>query len=799
MASRLLIARPLAPAPQEEPGSRLWAMAIIGTYAIASLAYGFLSDAPWDDDCVVRYFHAREAWRDPTHFFSVWNRPLFMVLFAPAALLGREAMMVQMIGLSAWSGWLLYRALQRLGASHAHAVLPFFFFQAFYFTISRNFLTEPVAVAVICLGLHALVHQRYALFALMGGLLPLARLELVVILPLWAIALLHAKQWRSIGWMALPLAALMVLGYFVKDTTNPLWLVEDTLGKEGGNRYGHRDAWHYFQRFAYVTGPVVFFFLIVGLLERAATRRLDLFVVGQGIGILLLYVVFSTSLDTGNSAGFLRNLIPMTPFVALLAYDGLMAWYGRTRAATAAGEPTTSLARDERRRQKKAVATRPTAPVWWTLGRVHLFGLIAVAILLFFFSKQLEAHHKISETTDRTPALIGAVLWLVGLALAVRWRGAPAPHGLLAPLGAAVGAGALAFALWTERPDAHLNHERKAISVVSALYKNSYLRQWPLYANHAWFFWPSDLGYPDPQRYRTLNKAGLDAAPPNSVALWENHYANRLQGDLPLDDLYKRGDLVELMHVVSRDRRAVIGLFQKSDGTAGSNTRLRERFLREHPGNVHALHAIQLDLSRARRHEEALETARRMVAADSTYGEGRLAVGQALFDLQRYGDAAEAFRLALEHDTALHALHYSIALCHLRMSDHAGAVKALRPFLRRNRKSKEGHELLGVAYYHQQKYDSAGTAFDRCLQIDPRMVSAWMNRASTRLAQNRFDAALGDIESALRIEPGNRTALLSKAGILIRKGQRDAGCSLLRQLAAAGDAAAQQQLALCGR
>ncbi len=798
MTSSILLSRPLAPSLGEERASRIWALGIIGAYVIASLVYGFLSDAPWDDDCVVRYFHAREAWSDPAHFFSVWNRPLFMLLFAPTALLGREVMMVQMIALSAWSGWLLYRALRHTGARDAHWVLPFFFFQAFYFTISRNFLTEPVAVAVICLGLHALVHQRYTLFAILGGLLPLARLELIVILPIWAIALLQAGQWRRIAWMAVPLLVLMVAGYFVKDTSNPLWLLEETLGKEGKNRYGHRDVWHYFHRFAYVTGPVVFYFLVVGLLERAARRRIDLFVYAQGVGILLLYVIFSTTLDTGNSAGFLRNLIPMTPFVALIAYDGLMAWTGRSREAQGEAASAQPLSRDERKRQKRA-APRREAPAWWKHGRVHAFGLIAVALLHLYFSRKLEAHHKISEVVDRAPAVIGAVLFVAGLVLAIRWRARPVPSALFATLSASVGAAALAFALWTERPDAHLNHERKAVSVVSALYKGSYLREWPLYANHAWFFWPSDLGYPDRDKYRTLNKAGLDAAPVGSVLLWENHYANRLQGDQQLDDLYKRSDLVELMHVVSRDRRAIVGLFQKTDGTPVDAAAKRERFMREHPGSAYALHAVNLEQSRARRFNEALETARSMVVADSAYVEGRLAIGQAYFDQQRYMEAAASFTQALKQDTALHALQYSVALCHLRANDNAGAVKAIRPYLRRNRKSKEGYELLGVAYYNQQKFDSAGTAFDQCLKIDQRMISAWLNRASCRLAQNRLDAALGDVDAALAIEPGNRTALLSKAGILLRKGRRDEGCNLLRQLAAAGDPAAQQQLALCAQ
>ncbi|HRD51367.1 MAG TPA: hypothetical protein PKY96_01835 [Flavobacteriales bacterium] len=56
-----LIARPLLPVTDGDGSGRIWAFGWIGVYLLASLAHGFLSDAPWYGDCVSRYFHAREA------------------------------------------------------------------------------------------------------------------------------------------------------------------------------------------------------------------------------------------------------------------------------------------------------------------------------------------------------------------------------------------------------------------------------------------------------------------------------------------------------------------------------------------------------------------------------------------------------------------------------------------------------------------------------------------------------------------------------------------------------------------
>ena len=43
--------------------------------------WGLLSDATWDDDCATRYYNARDAIQNPLQFISIWNRPLFVILF----------------------------------------------------------------------------------------------------------------------------------------------------------------------------------------------------------------------------------------------------------------------------------------------------------------------------------------------------------------------------------------------------------------------------------------------------------------------------------------------------------------------------------------------------------------------------------------------------------------------------------------------------------------------------------------------------------------------------------------------
>ena len=44
---------------------------------------------------------------------------------------------------------------------------------------------------------------------------------------------------------------------------NIFWLFDATFGQQHeGNIYGHTDFWHYFQRYIYIIGPVIFYFFL---------------------------------------------------------------------------------------------------------------------------------------------------------------------------------------------------------------------------------------------------------------------------------------------------------------------------------------------------------------------------------------------------------------------------------------------------------------------------------------------------------------------------------------------------------
>ena len=238
----------------------LLSLVFIAFYLISSVVWYMNTDAPWDDDCVARYFNCLKAPENPANFVSLWNRPLFMVIFTyPYVWFGKSAILLMPL-LSAISAWLLYKALDKIKVPHAWIVVPFLLMQSFYFVISGSALSEPLASFLIALGFYLLVNKRFLWFAVVGSLLPLARLELSLLLGIWGLILIVEKKLKYLP--------LLITGVVLWNTAAGIitgdwaFLYSATLGNgQDSNRYGHQTFGHYFQRLIYVVGPVVFYFL----------------------------------------------------------------------------------------------------------------------------------------------------------------------------------------------------------------------------------------------------------------------------------------------------------------------------------------------------------------------------------------------------------------------------------------------------------------------------------------------------------------------------------------------------------
>ena len=172
-----------------EPDEKWIILGLIAVYVL-TVIWGLLSDATWDDDCATRYYNAREALQNPRQFISIWNRPLFIILFTLPLQLGKHMIVFQMAFISIISCYALYKTALIKQIPNAYLIIPFTVFQTYYFPISFNALAEPLAAFIISLGILFHTQKKYLAFTLVGAFLPLARLELSPLLLLWGFILL---------------------------------------------------------------------------------------------------------------------------------------------------------------------------------------------------------------------------------------------------------------------------------------------------------------------------------------------------------------------------------------------------------------------------------------------------------------------------------------------------------------------------------------------------------------------------------------------------------------------------------
>ena len=63
---------------------QLLVFGLLAIYLLTAIIWQFLTDAPWDDDCITRYYNAKEALNNPGTFISIWDRSIIhFVVFYP--------------------------------------------------------------------------------------------------------------------------------------------------------------------------------------------------------------------------------------------------------------------------------------------------------------------------------------------------------------------------------------------------------------------------------------------------------------------------------------------------------------------------------------------------------------------------------------------------------------------------------------------------------------------------------------------------------------------------------------------
>ena len=723
-------------------------------FVFFNLYWAFYSDNTWDDDCPARFQNTLHALSDPSQFINIWNRPLFVIIFAIPVQLGAWTISIVQTIFSIISGFSLYQVAKEQKLKLAYLAFPLLAFQPFVFGVSKYAMTEPLAITLISLSLFFQVKKKWNAFAICGSLLPLARMELVIFFPFYIVALLNARKYLSILLLGIPGLLWALAGAFLND--NLFWILDVTFGKEKKeNRYGHQKWDTYLSRYAYVVGPVLIFFSLIGVTRSLFKIFLKFYVLLPFVLGFFVYTLFSWKLNMGNAAGFLRNIIPISPFLALIALSGIDSWFSYC-AHKSIKIKTIEAPRKAKNWNKKA-------KLWNTKlnnGKFYSFILlcISVFIIFIFYVNKLELHHKIVDTKKDYSLLIGSgsllLFSIIMLFLKRKALNLFVPGFILLVL--------MSFTLIVEHPMANSSQERELISRFAKLYNSTYLNDRITHVNHPWFIWSANKNRYDPQM-KLMKKDSLNKAKTGTLALFETHYSNRLNGDVHQTFLSNQKNWIEIARYITPKRNFILSTFEKVNGK-DDYEKVHFKFI-EATDSLNPASFLCLGntyLTKLKNLEKAYDAFEKSVKIDSTNAEGFLGLGKTMVQKRNYKSAINFFNKGLE----LYPKHFNILLqkgvAQINLKQFNASIKTLKKATKANKKDHNAWFYIGLAYQNQKKLKEALKSYEESLKREPKFASAWHNVSIIQFKQNNKSAACQNIKKAHKYGSSSAKRLINQ-------------------------------------
>jgi tetratricopeptide (TPR) repeat protein len=135
--------------------------------------------------------------------------------------------------------------------------------------------------------------------------------------------------------------------------------------------------------------------------------------------------------------------------------------------------------------------------------------------------------------------------------------------------------------------------------------------------------------------------------------------------------------------------------------------------------------------------EAAVHDFRAATDLDDTAVRPREELGNALYQLQRFREAAEAFEAALALDDRLTSVGFKLALARYRSGDLNAAIALLKRASAPNEMSGESYYLLGLCLRDARQMGEAQRSFERAVALSPTLSAAREELADLYAAQGK--------------------------------------------------------------
>jgi len=174
-------------------------------------------------------------------------------------------------------------------------------------------------------------------------------------------------------------------------------------------------------------------------------------------------------------------------------------------------------------------------------------------------------------------------------------------------------------------------------------------------------------------------------------------------------------------------------------------------------------------------YSDAVDAYNRSLELNGLNAKGFTYRGIALQHLGQNDAAMRDFEQALSINPNESAAWQGKAASYIEGGDYRLAVKAADQAVELSRQSGEkvdnAYLLRGFALNRLEQYDDALSAFDKAIEINPKRLDLWQNKAYTLTKLGRFMETLKCYEVMTGIEPGNAEIWSKKGEIHLALGQ----------------------------